>query len=105
MAIEIGPQELKGLLDRNAPIKLIDVREKWERDICAIKGSEHSPVGSLAKKIHDLPRDRLLIFYCHSGQRSLYAAEEFSRHGFQAQSLAGGILAWAAQIEPGMARY
>ena len=49
--------------------------------------------------------DRIVV-YCHLGGRSHRVATWLREQGFaQAQSMAGGIDQWAAEIEPGMARY
>jgi len=46
-------------------------------------------------KLHDLPADRPVITLCHSGNRSLVAAEVLNRRGIVAQSMHGGIAAWS----------
>lgn len=46
-------------------------------------------------KLHDLPADRPVITLCHSGNRSLVAAEILRRRGLVAQSMRGGIAAWS----------
>ncbi|HCN79444.1 MAG TPA: hypothetical protein DIT13_19955, partial [Verrucomicrobiales bacterium] len=47
-----------------------------------------------------------LIIYCHHGMRSQRAAAWLRQHGFRnAQSMRGGIDAWADLIDPAMPRY
>jgi rhodanese-related sulfurtransferase len=102
---EITPAELKALLaDPNPPI-LIDVREEVEAAICAIEGSILIPMSSLPQRLQEIPRDRAVALYCHHGGRSLMAGQWLARNGFDALSLAGGIDRWAAEMDPGMARY
>jgi rhodanese-related sulfurtransferase len=51
-------------------------------------------------------RARRIVVHCHHGGRSLRAAKWLRGNGFsQAQSLAGGIDAWAEQIDPSLPRY
>jgi rhodanese-related sulfurtransferase len=46
------------------------------------------------------------VTYCHRGVRSQRAREILAGAGYRGvRSLAGGIDAWAREVEPGMARY
>jgi adenylyltransferase/sulfurtransferase len=81
------------------------VREPWEWEIARIGGSKLVPLGELASRIGELDPRAELVTVCHKGKRSLMAQELLQGAGFRARSLAGGIDAWAAEIEAGMARY
>ena len=105
--LEITVSEAKHLVD-TAPgkVELIDVREPFERELCAIAGSRHIPMGQIPAHALDLPRDRHLLIYCHHGGRSLRVTQFLREKGFsQVTNIAGGIDAWAEQIEPDMKRY
>ena len=102
---EITPTELQQLLATENPPSLIDVREEGEAAICAIDGSTLIPMNSLPHRLQEIPRDRPVVLYCHSGMRSMMAGQWLSQQGFEALSLAGGIDRWAVEIEPDMARY
>ena len=102
---EITPTELQQLLTADNPPSLIDVREEGEAAICSIDGSTLIPMNTLPQRLQELPRDRAVVLYCHSGMRSLMAGQWLSQQGFDALSLAGGIDRWAIEIEPDMARY
>ena len=102
---EITPTELQQLLAGENPPTLIDVREEGEAAICAIDGSTLIPMNTLPQRLQELPRDRAVVLYCHSGMRSMMAGQWLSQQGFDALSLAGGIDQWAIEIEPEMARY
>jgi rhodanese-related sulfurtransferase len=43
-----------------------------------------------------LPRDRELITYCQSGQRSYIAARILGQHGFRVRNLTGAYRTWQA---------
>ena len=104
--LEISVEDLDLYRREGAPHLVVDVREGWERQICALSESLHVPMGSLAEALTELPRDRPLTLLCHHGVRSLNAAVWLRGHGFeQACSVKGGIDAFAARIEPTMARY
>jgi rhodanese-related sulfurtransferase len=58
---------------------------------------------ALTSQAESIERDRPVIFFCHTGVRSLMAAEAFHRAGYEAYSMAGGIAAWDAAglpVEP-----
>jgi len=102
---EISPAELQQRLSEENPPILIDVREDVEAAICAIEGSILIPMNTLPQRLQEIPRDRPVALYCHHGMRSMMAGQWLAQNGFDALSLAGGIDRWAAEIEPGMARY
>ena len=85
---------------------MLDVREAFEVETCAIAGSRHIPMGQIPERLPDLPRDRLILVLCHVGQRSLRVTRYLRTNGFtQVSNVAGGIEAWAGQIDPSLARY
>ena len=87
-------------------VAVLDVREKWETDICAIADSIKVPLGSLPQSLDKLPGDVPVVVVCHHGGRSQQATTWLRRNGFgNATNLRGGIDAWARRIEPGMATY
>lgn len=106
MTREIFPQELKAKLDGGEPIVLLDVREPDEVAFVSLSGSVHIPMGQIPGRLHELDPDKEIVVYCHHGVRSLHVANFLALRNFeQTASLAGGIDAWAVEIEPGMARY
>src|SRR6185312_12391340 len=58
---------------REPPV-LVDVREDWERAICAIDGALALPMQEVARRVGELPRERELVIVCHSGRRSAAVA-------------------------------
>jgi rhodanese-related sulfurtransferase len=73
---------------------LLDVREEDEREQARIPGSLWIPMEDVTGRLAELPRDRTLIVYCHSGVRSAYVARHLMDAGLEAANLAGGIVAW-----------
>ena len=105
--LEISVEETKRLLETNpADVRLIDVREAHEVEICAIAGAEHIPMRQIPERLADLPQDKHLLIHCHHGGRSMRVTEFLRAHGFTAvTNVAGGIDAWALQIDPSLRRY
>ncbi len=102
---EIGPKELKTLLDSGKVKELYDVRTPKERETAQISGSKLLDDTTMAS-IEALSKDTPLAFHCHHGGRSRAAAEHFLKQGFkQVYNLAGGIDAWSQHVDPTVKRY
>ncbi len=98
--------ELARMRTDRESICILDVREPWEIEICAIAGSTSVPLGALAERVDRLPHDRPIIVLCHHGGRSARATAFLRSQGLAlAVNLEGGIDAWALEVEPTMRRY
>ena len=80
---------------------LYDVREGPERATSFIPGSRHLPLGQLKGRLHELPLDKSVAFICQSGRRSAMAATAARRAGLDAHNVAGGMNAWAKELDHG----
>ena len=90
---------------RDAPL-VVDVREPWEVELCRIDGSVSIPLGELARRMDELPRERPLVLVCHHGGRSQHAAMLLEGARFaQLHNLAGGVESWASSVDSTMKRY
>lgn len=108
MPPEITPRELAARLGAGAPTYLVDVRQPWEHALVALPGSVLMPLDALPSRLADLtpPPDALVVAYCHHGVRSLNAAMFLAMRGWSdVVSLAGGIDAWAQDVDPSLPRY
>jgi sulfur-carrier protein adenylyltransferase/sulfurtransferase len=106
MIPEIGPQELKRRLDAGENVTVLDVREPWERAIASLTGTVNIPLNDIPARLHELDRSAELVVMCKVGGRSRRAAEYLSAHGFgRVANLAGGIDAWAREIDPTLCAY
>lgn len=105
--LEISPAELRRARQNGArPLVVLDVREPHEWEIVHLDDAPLIPLGQLPSRLGEIDPHAELVTYCHFGSRSLKAAEILRAAGFgQVRSLAGGIDAWAEQIDQGMARY
>jgi len=103
---EISASALSAALSGVATPFLLDVREPWEFAIAHLPGAILLPLGELPARLMALPRDRELITICHHGLRSLAARSFLVGAGFpRVRSLAGGVDAWATEVDPAMPRY
>jgi rhodanese-related sulfurtransferase len=80
--------------------QLIDVREAYEWHAGRIPGSRHVELADVAQQAETIDRDAPVVFVCRVGGRSTMAANAFRRAGYEAYSLAGGVLAWQARGLP-----
>ncbi len=103
---EIRPAALKVLLDSPQPPLVLDVRESWERDAARLPGTLDIPMMEVPQRLAELPRDRDIVVMCHGGVRSLKVAHFLAQNGFsQVANLAGGIHAWACDVDPSIGTY
>ena len=103
---EISAEELHGLLQKKSNVKLIDVREPHEYEICHIQGARLIPTSEFVQRIKELDSAEEMVFYCHKGIRSRNAVELLKSAGFKKiKSLHGGVDAWAERIDASMPRY
>lgn len=104
---QMTPSQLKEYLTSgdNSPL-LLDVREAWEFDICAIDGSILIPMGQIPAKIETLDPDQEIVVICHHGIRSAQVCRYLEHQGFDHMiNLYGGVDAWARDLDKDMAVY
>jgi hypothetical protein len=95
--LTITPEEVKQRLDAGEKLQLVDVRESFEHDAFNI-GGLLLPLGKVKEydttDIDEL-KDKEVILYCRSGNRSGQAALILESLGFtNAKNLIGGMIAW-----------
>jgi len=93
----ITAEELKKRLDAGEELHIVDVREPHERIEFNI-GGVHIPLGQIqSMQIEDIEdlKDKELILYCRSGNRSGQACMFLDAMGFKnTKNLVGGMLNW-----------
>lgn len=89
---EIDVQELAAKREDGAP--LIDVREDDEFAAARVPGAQHIPLGQVAERIDEVPREGTVYVICARGGRSAKAVEHYRAQGIDAVNVAGGTLGW-----------
>jgi sulfur-carrier protein adenylyltransferase/sulfurtransferase len=85
---------------RGSALALVDVREPHEFNASHVPGACNIPLAQLEQRLAELGRSQP-IFVCRSGRRSLVACAIAMRGGIDAPAhLEGGLLAWAAEVDP-----
>ena len=94
----IDVMTLETKLEGQNPPLVLDVREPSETAYGTIQGAKLIPLGSLENRLSELPKDRLIVVYCRSGNRSLRAASILKSNGFTlVENLSGGMNSWASK--------
>jgi hydroxyacylglutathione hydrolase/adenylyltransferase/sulfurtransferase len=81
-------------------VQLIDVREDYEYEAGHIPGSRNIEVNELTAAADSLDREKPVVFYCRSGDRSSMPAEAYAASGWEAYSIEGGLNAWVEAGQP-----
>ncbi len=109
LPLEASPQNIQRRIDAGEPLVLIDVREPEEFAITRIDGATLIPMRTIPANLQQLEGkadEATLIVFCHHGVRSLNVVSWLRQQGVDAcQSMAGGIDAWSALVDPSVPRY
>jgi sulfur-carrier protein adenylyltransferase/sulfurtransferase len=99
---EIAPFEAAEEIE-GGDVVLVDTREPHEYDEAHLDGARLVPPGILEDEIRSVvpDRDRRVLLYCRTGNRSGKAAEQMAALGYgNVANVEGGILAWQEQGLP-----
>ncbi len=99
---DISTQELVTMINDSDPL-LLDVRENNEVAQGKLKGAKHIPLGALKNRLNEIEshKNKPLVIYCRSGNRSANAAHTLTKQGFEdVYNLKGGIVAWEGNNLP-----
>jgi adenylyltransferase/sulfurtransferase len=100
--------ELKAKMDAGEDFVLVDVREPAEFEIVQIPGAVLIPKGEILSgaALSQLPQDKQIVLHCKSGVRSAEALAALKAAGLtNSVHVQGGVLAWAAQVDPSLPTY
>ena len=102
---QISVKELKKRLDAGEDIFVLDVRQPFEYQIANI-GGKLIPMNEVPARLAEIGHDREIVVHCKLGISSEGVAEFLAQAGYDnVKTLAGGIRAWADQIDPKMTKY
>ncbi len=102
----ISVQAFARLRASNADLDLLDVRNPYEVEVAAIPGAVLIPLDQLPARIGELDARRRYVVTCHHGPRAVRACQLLADAGFERlEVLEGGLDAWAAEVDPSVARY
>ena len=113
-APEISVHEVSQKLNEAGDFILMDVRELWETSLARIKDERvllvpmselaHEGTNALPKEAQD--RQAEIIVVCHHGVRSAEVTAWLASQGWEnVRSMAGGLEAFAVEVDPSIGRY
>lgn len=86
--------------------QLIDVREPWEFEICALEDSINIPMAQIPRHLSTFTTVKVSVVICHHGVRSLHVIQYLQQQGIESLiNLDGGVDAWAHLIDKNMPLY
>jgi len=92
--------ELHTATARDESPLVVDVRSDREWNAGHIEGALHIPLGELARRTFEIPRDRPVATLCEAGYRSALAASLLARAGVDRLSTVnGGMAAWRQLLD------
>lgn len=87
--------ETVAAIRQNPGVYLLDVREPDEYAAGHIPGITLIPMGEVAARLAELPRDKEIVVTCRTGNRSSQVADLLREQGFtNVHNMTGGIVAW-----------
>ena len=96
MIKEIDANDLQNRIAEGDDFILLDIRSAGELAQGVLPDAEHLPMHMIPLRMSELPKDKDVILYCHSGARSYHACAYLAQQGYEnAINLRGGILNWA----------
>jgi rhodanese-related sulfurtransferase len=97
--LEISVDE--AVAKRDAGVFILDVRQPEEWNELHVPDSTLIPLGELAARVAELPKDQEIVIVCRSGNRSAQARDLLLGEGFtRVTSMAGGLNQWKAAGYP-----
>ena len=103
---DISVEELARRRSEGEHFVLLDVRESDELATVKLAWATWIPMREIPARVGELDPETPVAVMCHHGGRSERVAAFLSARGFaDVVNVEGGIDAYAARIEPGLARY
>ena len=86
---------------RQGTVTVLDVRGRSEWEAGHLPGVVNIPVGYLADRLGEIPRDKPVVVHCQGGARSAIAASLLRARGYtKVVNLSGGLADWEAAGNP-----
>ncbi len=113
MLTQVRPAQLANwfasVREHGNPI-VLDVREPDELRASSVKADGFEllaiPMGLIGPRLHELDPSRPIACLCHHGGRSMQVAGFLKARGFDhVANIAGGIAAWATELDPAVPTY
>ena len=77
---------------------ILDVRLPEELALGSIDGAINIPIETIRQHINEIPKDRSVLLYCQTGQRSYFASRILQQMGFDCYNLSGGYKTYSHAV-------
>ncbi|HYZ94071.1 MAG TPA: molybdopterin-synthase adenylyltransferase MoeB [Actinomycetota bacterium] len=103
----VTPEELAALMKTDTPPVLVDVREPFELEISTLPWDyKLMPMNEVVNRVHELSTADDIVVVCRTGARSAQATQFLNSIGYsKVKNLAGGINAFAQEVDPSIPVY
>ncbi len=92
---DVTVEEAKSLVESNVSLIIVDVRTREEYDSSHIEGAILIPVSELEGRINELSKEKELLIYCRTGNRSSNSVNILKANGYtKIFHMNDGIIAW-----------
>ena len=114
MIVQVRPKDLAAWIESVRSFgqpQLVDVREPSELRTASIPPSDSYtflaiPMATIPARLAELDPQKPVACLCHHGGRSMQVASFLHGRGFaQVANIAGGIHAWADEVDPSIPCY
>jgi rhodanese-related sulfurtransferase len=99
---DIDTAEFRELMKDKKAVQIVDVRSDMEYRQGHIPGSKliNMMSGNFNEQLMKLPKDKTLLLYCRSGNRSGMAAQKLGDAGYEnVYNLRGGLMYWDGPLQ------
>lgn len=99
----IDPKSCQKRLSKQDNLIIIDVRENYEYQHCNA-GFTHIPMGEIAERHSEIPRNKDVVIMCQSGRRAEAVVNllETEFHFPSVLVMEGGLTNWIAEVDPSL---
>ncbi len=95
----ISTDDLAEMLKDKNGRSFVDVREPHEYAGGHVAGMKNIPLTRLSSRFSELPKDNEVVVMCRSGHRSMMAAKQLKKAGYQnVVNVVGGMGAWHGKV-------
>lgn len=107
---QLSAPDAHALLQAQPDALVLDVREPWEVRVARLalpaERQLFIPMATVPLRLAEIPPSQPVVCICHHGARSAQVVAFLERQGHaQVYNLAGGIEAWATQVDAAVPRY
>lgn len=94
---QMAPDEVQAQLGQASTLYIVDVRTIGEFRSGHIPGAKLIPLGELANRLSEIPKNQPVVTVCRSGSRSLSAARQLKKAGYDVYNMTGGMMRWSGK--------